>query len=133
MVIATPLPPETPHRRRHPRLRTQLPGRIETVAEVLSINLLDISASGARFEVVTFSHRPPPLTAKQTVLLRWADFEKIGQLVWNARRTAGLCFTSRVSPEELLATRLMHDEFVRNGGHEREARESARTWVTGHG
>ena len=131
MVITSAIPPEVPHRRRHPRLRTNLPARLETVAEVLSINLLDISVSGARFEVVTFSHTPPSLALRQTVLLQWADFQKVGRLVWNAKHLAGVCFDGHIAPDELLATRIMQDEFARSGGQERLAREKARAWVAG--
>ena len=109
-------------RRRHSRLRLNLPAKLITRDGTLAVTLLDLSFSGARLGLGA-----APLRAGASAVLSWASFEAFCTLVWVQDSTCGLDFEVPLHPQVLLATRDLADLAPRIDGN----RVAVRDWVTG--
>lgn len=126
----------SPPRRQWSRLSTNLPARITTLHGSHSAILLDLSLTGARFQLPHLSYLDPPLMPEQAIELQWDRYSAFGLVAWAGRGSdlthAGLAFEQWITPKSLIDTRDLQDEFVRKGGFLELARNRAREWAQGY-
>lgn len=132
MALAKPDNSETDTaRRRRSRLRTALAARLISLSGTREVTLLDLSLTGARIGLPSYVDGGLALSPDATVVLQWAQFERIGHVVWRSDRTAGIAFDEIVEPKDLLATRDLQDEVRNDRGRDYRLAENARRWVQG--
>ncbi len=110
-------------RRRHSRLRVQLPAQLITLDGTLAATLLNLSYSGAK---LTIPGAAPRVGA--WAVLKWAGFEAFCLVAWNDGDLFGLDFESPLKPNVLLATRDIADVTPPVDG----SRTAARDWAIGY-
>lgn len=108
-------------RRRHSRLRAQLPARLMTLTDTYQGMLFDLSFYGAR--VALEGHIRPGSEA----VLCWAGFEVFANVAWCADGFCGLEFEEPLAGQVLIATRDLFDASPRID----QTRQAARTFVQG--
>ena len=114
-------PPATIGRRRDARLRLGVPAQLITLAGQYTVNLADLSQSGAH---VTARF---PFEISRDAVLIWMGFEAFGRVVWHSGSEAGIEFDELLPKPVLLRTR----EEVDSGkvrSFEEEMYEGARSW-----
>jgi hypothetical protein len=129
--METHVPPPVPHahRRSASRLRTSLPARLTDVTSSYGVRLEDLSRSGARISVPASKSLHPG----EFVVLRWAGFERFGEIVWVAGECGGILFDHELDDSELMTTRHMQDNYSHKNVEHLIRRKAAREWVSGHG
>jgi len=115
------------HRRAAARLRTGLPARLTDVGSSYGVKLEDLSRTGARISVPASRLLHPG----ELVVLRWAGFERFGEIVWVSGNRGGIQFEEEVEDRDLIATRHLQDEYSRKGAELMHLRNVAREWVHG--
>jgi hypothetical protein len=95
-------------------------GRLETLLGTWEVGVVDLSLSGAKVDV---AQRPKVRTA----VLRWLNFEAIGEVVWRNDHLLGINFDRPLPIETLYATREIAPAVVGLDA----VTEAAREWATG--
>jgi hypothetical protein len=106
-------------RRKHPRLRVGIPARLETVHGTKTVDLLNLSQAGAKIDLAQ-------IPKVREAILRWLDFEAMGNVIWQDGEQLGIVFDSPLTAEAILATRKLAPSVV-----EEEVSEAARIWSIG--
>ncbi len=109
-------------RRRHSRLRVQLPARLITLEGTLTATLLNLSFKGAKLMIPEGRTR-----AGARAVLGWGPFEAFCTVAWSQGNHCGLDFETPLKPAVLLATRDMADATPVIDS----SRVAAREWATG--
>ena len=109
-------------RRRHSRLRVNLPVRLITLDGTLHATLLDLSFRGAK---VVFACNAPRPGADG--VLNWGAFEAFCSVAWASGQACGLDFDTPLRPQMLIATRDLADATPVVDA----SRVAARAWVNG--
>ncbi len=108
-------------RRRHSRLRLQLPARLITLEGTLQATLVDLSFTGAR---VALDVKGP---ARGDAVLEWGGFEAFCSIAWTEGRMCGLDFEAPLPGRILIATRDLGDTTPPAD----TSRAAARAWAAG--
>ncbi len=116
------------HRRSTSRLRTSLPARLTDLTSSYGVKLHDLSRSGARISVPASKCLHPG----ELVVLRWAGFERFGEIVWATDECGGILFEEELEERELMATRNLQDNYSRKDVEHLLRRKAAQEWVSGH-
>ncbi len=124
-------------RRQRSRLSTRLPARVTTLGGQADCVLLDLSLTGARIGLPASSHLIAETKCGSGAEVEWDGHSAFGFIAWIANRTDsfefGIHFDQIITPQALIATRDIHDEFWDNGGFSSLQRDTARRWVKGIG
>jgi PilZ domain len=108
-------------RRRHSRLRLQLPARLITLEGTLHATLIDLSQTGAK---VALDANAP---SRGDGFLAWGSFEIFCSIAWADHRLCGLVFDLPLPSEVLIATRNLGDTTPPVDAN----RAAARAWAAG--
>lgn len=84
-------------RRATPRVRVALPASLQVGTKRLSVQILDLSAGGAKLNCAT------EFAAGTSVLLDCGTLACSGVVRWNGGGTLGLCFDAELDPREVTA------------------------------
>jgi hypothetical protein len=84
-------------RRQAPRFRLDMPARLITLERHLTVEVEDLSESGARIAL-------PVPHAFGVCVLRWMDFHAFAEVKWMRELVVGLQFASPISAETLAET-----------------------------
>jgi hypothetical protein len=106
-------------RRKQARLRVGIPARLETVHGTKTVELLNLSQTGAKIDLAQ-------CTKVGEAILRWLSFEAMGNIVWQDGEQLGVTFDEPLTADAILATRNLAPSVV-----EDELNDAARTWITG--
>ena len=109
-------------RRRHSRLRANLPAKLITLDGTFQATLLDLSFRGAKVVLGGAS-----LWRGATAVLSWGKFETFCTIAWTRNQSCGLDFDEPLKPQVLIATRDLADSTPRVD----ESRVAAKSWVVG--
>ena len=109
-------------RRRHSRLRVNLPARLITLDGTLHATLLDLSFRGAK---VVLAGELPKRGAD--AVLTWGSFEAFCSVAWARGQACGLDFETPLEPRMLLSTRDLADATPVVDSN----RVAAKAWVNG--
>lgn len=109
-------------RRAHSRLRLGIAARLQTLAGVQAVRLIDLSQSGAQLIL------SEPADIRQAVLT-WLNFEAFGSIVWREDDHIGMHFDEVLPFEHLIETRQRAPSVVREEAM--EAKLAAKRWVAG--
>ena len=109
-------------RRRHSRLRVNLPAQLITLEGRLPGTLIDLSFRGAK--VVQGSAE---LRRRASAVLTWGSFEAFCTVAWTRGHSCGLDFETPLKPQMLIATRALADATPKVDA----SRAAAESWVTG--
>ncbi len=118
-----------PQRRGRSRLKTCLGAEVLSLAGSLGAELIDLSLTGAKLKIVHRRRVVEGIRPRETVVLTWAGFEAMGNVVWVRGDFLGVVFDGIVSPQVLIATRDLSDELLAQGGQAVELRRTVRDWV----
>jgi len=91
--------PELRGRRDEPRAYLLLPASVEALSGRNSVNLLDVSRTGARIEGAALPE------AGKDVVLRCGEIDTLGTVAWNRGGQCGVHFDEPISRTNLIALR----------------------------
>lgn len=110
----------TPGRRQAARVRLALPGKVILITGYEPCLLNDLSQTGA---CVTVSGTAPPVG--HDVVLQVNAIEAFGSVVWRSGSNFGVLFDDRLSKDDVVRLRTIHDHFqtLEEQRRSRQARE----------
>ena len=108
-------------RRRHSRLRLQLPARLISLEGNLQATLIDLSLTGAK---VALDVNAP---LRGDAFLEWGSFEAFCTISWAEGRLCGVLFDEPLASKVLIATRVLGDTTPPVDA----SRAAARAWAAG--
>ncbi len=108
-------------RRRHSRLRLQLPARLITLDGKLHATLVDLSMTGAKLALDIAA------PARGDAFLEWGSFEVFCAIAWAEGRLCGVLFDEPLAAKVLIATRDLGDTTPPVDAN----RAAARAWAAG--
>ncbi len=111
----------TTGRRRHSRLRLQLPARLITLGKSYHVTLIDLSLTGAKVALDVSGPR------HGDAVLEWGGFDAFCSIAWSAGRFSGLDFEEPLPARLLIATRDLGDTTEPVDAD----RAAARAWAAG--
>ena len=109
-------------RRRHSRLRVDLPARLITLEGTFPATLLNLSFRGGKVFLGQTSIRPGA-----NAVLCWGGFEAFCTVAWSQDGNCGLDFDEPLKPHMLIETRDLADSSPRVD----TSRTAAQDWVIG--
>ena len=116
--------PELRGRRSEPRAYILLPASFEALSGSASVDLLDVSRTGARLEGADL-----PATGKD-IILRCGAIDTLGTVAWNIGGRCGVHFDEPISGQDLIALRTIAVAAERSGMTPEEL-QATEDWANG--
>ena len=125
----------TSPRRNVSRLQTCLPGSMTTMFGSEDILLFDLSLTGAKLGLSEKRKVEETLREGIDAVVTWEGHETFGRLMWVAKDSVGIEFEESIGAKALIATRVLHDQMVAEGGLETHSQhlseDAAKGWARG--
>lgn len=97
MASSVPSPDDYADRRVHPRVEVALPAFLQAVGERHFVQILDLSAGGAKLDC------PLSLPTGTAVILDCGTLSRGAVVRWHSAGVVGICFDSELDPRDVSA------------------------------